>query len=84
MSVDTNLHRTFDYQLSPAPLRIIDWAPVKSVAASVLQSGPTVKTYNVVDSTSSNETTLAAAYVRQETERREAARARVNVAEGSG
>lgn len=84
MSVDTNLHRTFDYQLSPAPLRIIDWAPVKSVAASVLQSGPTVKTYNVVDSTSSNEATLAAAYVRQETERREAARARVNVAEGSG
>jgi hypothetical protein len=76
MSADTNLHRTFDYQLSPAPLRIIDWAPVKSVAASVLQSGPNVKSYGVVDRTSPNEAAVAAAYARQENAKREASKTR--------
>ncbi|KPI82939.1 hypothetical protein ABL78_8047 [Leptomonas seymouri] len=78
MSADTNLHRTFDYQLSQAPLRIIDWAPVKSLAASVLQGGPNAKSYSVVDRTSSNEAAAAAAFLLQENAKREASKAQLS------
>ncbi|CBZ25312.1 conserved hypothetical protein [Leishmania mexicana MHOM/GT/2001/U1103] len=70
MSYDTNLHRTFDYQLSPAPLRIIDWAPVKAVARSVLQSGQGAKEFTLVDDATSNASSVAAAYAQQENQRR--------------
>ncbi|KAG5482059.1 hypothetical protein LSCM1_05774 [Leishmania martiniquensis] len=70
MSYDTNLHRTFDYQLSPAPLRIIDWAPVRSVARSVLQTGQGAKALTLVDDASANMPHVALAYVKQENKRR--------------
>ncbi|KAG5504276.1 hypothetical protein JIQ42_06108 [Leishmania sp. Namibia] len=69
MSYDTNLHRTFDYQLSPAPLRIIDWAPVRSVARSVLQTGQGAKALTLVDDATANVSSVASAYVQQENQR---------------
>ncbi|KAG5482583.1 hypothetical protein CUR178_05725 [Leishmania enriettii] len=69
MSYDTNLHRTFDYQLSPAPLRIIDWAPVRSVARSVLQTGQGAKALTLVDDATANLSSVASAYVQQENQR---------------
>ncbi|CAC9476077.1 conserved hypothetical protein [Leishmania infantum JPCM5] len=70
MSYDTNLHRTFDYQLSPAPLRIIDWAPVKAVARSVFQPGQGAKEFTLVNDATSNASSVAAAYAQQENQRR--------------
>ncbi|KAI5691876.1 hypothetical protein MNV84_02269 [Leishmania braziliensis] len=70
MSYDTNLHRTFDYQLSPAPLRIIDWAPVKSIARSVLQPGRGAKAFTLVNDATSNAPSVAATYVQQENQQR--------------
>ncbi|KPA78026.1 hypothetical protein ABB37_06778 [Leptomonas pyrrhocoris] len=86
MSVDTNLHRTFDYQLSSASLRIIDWAPIRSAAATVLQSGISAKSYHVVDRTSTNEAAIAAVFARQESAKQEALRAQrcSNSSDGNG
>ncbi|GET87493.1 hypothetical protein, conserved [Leishmania tarentolae] len=70
MSYDTSLHRTFDYQLSPAPLRIIDWAPVKAVARSVLQPGQGAKEFTLVDDATPNASSVAAAYGQQVNQRR--------------
>ncbi|KAG5508838.1 hypothetical protein JKF63_05340 [Porcisia hertigi] len=66
MSYDTNLHRTFDYQLSSASLRIIDWAPSRAVARSALQTGQGAKAFTLVNDATSNLPSVATAYVQQE------------------
>ncbi|KAK7194957.1 hypothetical protein NESM_000418200 [Novymonas esmeraldas] len=73
MSFDVSLHRTFDYQLSPAALRIIDWAPIKPLAQSALQTSDSVSAYRLVEDATSNAGAVAAAYTRQEAEQRERA-----------